>query len=1535
MRNIDVDQAQNYIKKHKRHKRWIAFALCLSLLTGTVTLYGLNKPATAMTEEGAKSIGLVLETADSEFESDLIEQTLENKEESADSVSSGSDADVSKEEAEENVKAETADVVSEDGADSASTGSDADESKVEADQKEEKAADASSADSSDEGKEAASSEGSSKKAAASDASSSASSEKKTAAAVASSSASTEEDEEAADASSSASSKVSSVKASVEVKEDVVITVLYEDAQGEEIEESKELKISESFDISEDVREFEGYVFDKAIVGETEVTKIVKKTGEYTYYEAELSDGNILEIDEDVELRLIYKKLNTKDEFEFRNDEYSVKVKLSDPSALPDGVELKVTTINKDTKGYNYDAYIDALNENAQNIADEKEQNDAQTYNEANTLILDIAFLLDGVEYQPGEGNVSVSLELVGNQLSETLGATDDSSVGVIHLPVDETIMESLDATSDATDIAASDINVEVIKDSTVDLSGDSDSVSFETDSFSAYAFIYLDNVPVSWTGDTQMSAADIIDGLGKAKYFGAVADSITGGSHFEANVAVNNYSESAGGVLFDYDYGSVGYINSDEYKNYKVTVEKKSTSPGTFYFGVYEDEKGKNKISSFSFSPSDFSFNEGMYVATKTISVNDVPSLYVYELTGNNGSPVKSGEEVGHFTVTYSSNINESNNALDALMSSYITNGDYSSSASQMLHENSSLYYNASLDGWTKASKDSSGNVHISPEKYSIPVNFVDSMLDSAKELSAKLPYVASSDSVEVFNVVHSQWSEYMDDFVRAANAANKSYGWSHRDDVKTKTSGIQIGDNSILVINIDLTGCNDYTIGEIVVNGVKSNEAYNSYNSIASRVIINPVQRNSAGVYEPYTGTLRIGYSMGTVLAPSANVEEGGILGAVIGNTINFGGEIHKSTLIGFKEASGTVTITNTGKDQPKGKIVKVWNGRQAYSYIYAYVCARAYLNGKGILNIPEYSSLITLSDENNWTQEVTFPSDTYTKDGVTYDVVYRVVEVNAFKNGTDASGGIYSYEELQERLQNGNEKNEAGSSLFLYNDETGKSSTVNGYFTSYSSSISTETKLNGSERIIYTPGNTDKDRTVTITNNEEVKYELYAYKVVDGIIPQSNEKFSFTLRFWNGSSWDTLADDLQNGSMRTGSGDTPIESYRIGYTVEPSKLGMEVGDSNDYYFLFTENTENLEGYTAEPAKILVKIKYYTKYTPQYPIIYYLYDENDPHYTSVETNPSGNNNATRNGTDILDLSTLPVFKNHALTQVEVIKQWGENGTHNGKDFTFDIDVVLKRKHVGEEDSAYVEVDRKTIAKGSTSALFNNLPVYDKDTNTKYEYAVDEYYGDTQFILNGKSVNGFKLTNYTVSEDGKVITLVNQPVIIIEKVWTKNGVPISYEDTKDFGEVFVNVYQRYSEDKPIAKAVELSYDNKWKQELVLPRIFINKNAHSQQYYYYIVECNSKGEEVGTGYITTYSATGGNSGVSDGKTAIVYADNENTYNITELKLIVTNERGDNVLPSTGGTGTAPLIALGILLMSIAFAGFMTFRKRDSL
>ena len=58
MRKVDENRAENYIKKHSRFKLWIAFALCLSLLSGTITFYLLNKPATAMTEEGAKQVAV-------------------------------------------------------------------------------------------------------------------------------------------------------------------------------------------------------------------------------------------------------------------------------------------------------------------------------------------------------------------------------------------------------------------------------------------------------------------------------------------------------------------------------------------------------------------------------------------------------------------------------------------------------------------------------------------------------------------------------------------------------------------------------------------------------------------------------------------------------------------------------------------------------------------------------------------------------------------------------------------------------------------------------------------------------------------------------------------------------------------------------------------------------------------------------------------------------------------------------------------------------------------------------------------------------------------------------------------------------------------------------------------------------------------------------------------------------------------------------------------------------------------------------------
>ncbi len=90
MRKVDENRARGYIKKHERYKKWLAFALCIALITGTGTFYMMNKPATAMTEDGAEQIGVVLEGAEAEVEQGTIQQE-ENNEASAEAGSTVAD----------------------------------------------------------------------------------------------------------------------------------------------------------------------------------------------------------------------------------------------------------------------------------------------------------------------------------------------------------------------------------------------------------------------------------------------------------------------------------------------------------------------------------------------------------------------------------------------------------------------------------------------------------------------------------------------------------------------------------------------------------------------------------------------------------------------------------------------------------------------------------------------------------------------------------------------------------------------------------------------------------------------------------------------------------------------------------------------------------------------------------------------------------------------------------------------------------------------------------------------------------------------------------------------------------------------------------------------------------------------------------------------------------------------------------------------------------------------------------------------------
>ena len=114
----------------------------------------------------------------------------------------------------------------------------------------------------------------------------------------------------------------------------------------------------------------------------------------------------------------------------------MKARLERADAVPDDAELVVTPVTVESTDYNYDAYMDALNQDP-----EKE------YTSENTLLYDIAFMIDEkdadgnltgkkVEFTPAAGDVNVSIRFKKNQLKNELGVETADDIEVIHLPIE-------------------------------------------------------------------------------------------------------------------------------------------------------------------------------------------------------------------------------------------------------------------------------------------------------------------------------------------------------------------------------------------------------------------------------------------------------------------------------------------------------------------------------------------------------------------------------------------------------------------------------------------------------------------------------------------------------------------------------------------------------------------------------------------------------------------------------------------------------------------------------------------------------------------------------------------------------------------------------------------------------------------------------------------------------------------------------------------------------------------------------------------
>ena len=110
---------------------------------------------------------------------------------------------------------------------------------------------------------------------------------------------------------------------------------------------------------------------------------------------------------------------TKREYSYEDDLVSVTATLDDPKAVPDNAEFRVTPVTKDSTDYNYDAYMNALNDDAAASSDSDTE---KQYTDENTLLYDMAFIYPveekdeygnvtqkEVEVQPAEGAVKISV----------------------------------------------------------------------------------------------------------------------------------------------------------------------------------------------------------------------------------------------------------------------------------------------------------------------------------------------------------------------------------------------------------------------------------------------------------------------------------------------------------------------------------------------------------------------------------------------------------------------------------------------------------------------------------------------------------------------------------------------------------------------------------------------------------------------------------------------------------------------------------------------------------------------------------------------------------------------------------------------------------------------------------------------------------------------------------------------------------------------------------------------------------------------
>ena len=1498
MRKAYENRAENYIKKHLRHKKWIAFVLCVAMLTGSITLYMLNKPAAAMTEEGAQSIGVVLDTADDDFEAKLIEEMANNEGVDNEVVNNG--------EGEEQVNDVTGDV------DLVENGDNGDGEVVETRSEEN--------NNEDENSNAAT-EGTTVKE---------NGENEEGVSDSASTATTEESSDASRLASSAisadaSTAASSTGSSIEDLKDVVITEVYVDSQDKEIADSKELSINESFEIKkEEVKELDGYFFSKALINEEEIVKIAKKTksasvsnaeeenedsasllnagedkvAEFVYYEATTKDGKKLEITEDADLRFVYNAANTKREFVFKNGEVTVKAVLSKPEIFPAGIELSVTDVEPTTAGYNYSAYIDALNKNAEAIAEKVGEEEATEYTEENTVLFDVAFILDGVEYDPTDGTVAVSIEYNNNRISSDLDTDNAEEVSIIHLPIEDSVKENFDKTSDATNITANQIKVEVVDNGNVELNDSSDVVTFETSSFCIFAAVTCSSGH-TWKGTDKYSAGEIIGMLGDSTYFGVVGNDYDGcRNHSEANIAVRN--------IYNVDNYSLGN-SANVYQHlgkYTVTVNKVVNGPrkaGTFYFAVFSDAEGKYKINGSDFSITTGADGTGSYTFDFSTVCKNAARGYVLELDKQGGTPVKNEGKVGSYTVTYGGNgFTGVSDGMACYSDNYVENLNGHDPKMILQHiEGNTVYFKSGST--CKSVTEVKTNQYVE-NTYTgdFPIN-IGAMLSKARDASKKIANAASTGDVEVANIIATDGRSLRYDL---------SKYYLGGDENVAVNQGINIG-SKLLVINVDLSCAHRYELNKITVNGKGTGD----WSEVSNQIVINLINRSGCSV-STYSGSITADILSGTLIAPDADITTtGSYSGTIIANKVIKRCEIHKIVIRKHLDMQASLTITNTD-----AAIIPVELG------------ARKLVNGQAPADEEIFSFTLKKFNGNGW--------DTIADDiqNVGDSIKYKIEDPAAI--GMEAKN-VYYFLLTENDTTAPYIKDNSG--ILAKVEYCKKSDDV--------SVVYAVVDADGVAKVLKDGVNDNNFRKTssdpTFNNKKAQSFDLNMTKFLNGSPLQDNNlKFNFWVRMikvaQDGTKVVEGSDKGKYGAVNT----VTNNGSNINYPVDA--VAWELQPGNTYYFVFGEKPSDAASISCDKAIMVAKVDYYTNGDNVDKTYYRIADE-------ATVAPIHENFDSCIG--LADLCTdgnaVPEneagFYNKSSMKLIVVKNWAQASTDN----IWDVTVKVKRR---VKDGEFEDVDQFVIGASecsshdgqirSTEHVIENVDSCDANGNA-YEYVAEEYFNNGSELIKltpinlisldaagnvvsknieaeeaVSTVNGYKLTESKTSYDeaGNVrVEFTNTPYIKIKKIWTVNGTEVSYKDTKDFGSVFVNLYKSNGGSMELYKGpITLSYGGEWMAEVAVP------DAGK----YHIIECDSTGEtEYRDAPNITYSSYSKDTQISTGADwQSVFTEGNNAM------LVVANERSGNVLPSTGGIGELPILIAGLGTAVSALVGGTVYKNR---